>query len=172
MIPTLLPKLRMIALRVALFVTVSVFVGLVAWSNPATANDIKAQFPSTYGGTLWMSSRFGYQGYVYVVSSNCTQVELDTYAEIKSSTTGKPEMSNWANGIQMSRYKCDNVWDYTADLRISYMDQSNFLQSNGSYIGGRNVDVQASADYCATWGTSYPCGSRPNVPDQPAEVFR
>lgn len=147
----------------ALFALVSALSGLASWPLVASANDIKAQFPSMYGGTLWMSGRFGYPGYVYVVSSNCTGVETTTYTDIKNTTTGKPEMTRWANGIQMSRYRCDNVWDYTADLRISYMDQSNFLQSDGSYIGGRNVDVQAASAYCSYWGTSYPCGSRPNV---------
>ena len=43
------------------------------------------------------------------------------------------------------------------------MDQSNFYQGGGYYIGGRNVDVEAAPAYCSYWGTWHPCGSRPNV---------
>jgi predicted Zn-dependent protease len=135
----------------------------VSWPVAAGANHIKAQFPSANGGILWMSGRMDYAGWVYVVSSNCNSNELAAYSEVKSSTTGKAEMRRWVDGIDMSRYRCDNVWDYYADVRISYMDQSNFRQPDGSYIGGRNIDVQASSAYCSFWGTSYPCGSRPNV---------
>lgn len=146
-----------------LFTAVAVVSALASWPMLASANDIKAHFPASNGGTLWMSGRFGYPGYVDTTSSNCNSSESTMYSNVKSSTTGKPEMTRWANGIQFSRYRCDNVWDYTADLRISYMDQSNFLQSNGTYIGGRNLDVEAAPAYCSSWGTSYPCGSRPNV---------
>jgi hypothetical protein len=148
---------------VLLFVVVSVVSALGSWPVLASANNIKAQFPSMYGGTLWMSGRMGYQGIVQVTSSNCNASELTMYNNVKSTTTGKPEMTPWANGIRFSRYRCDNVWDYTADLRISYKAQSYFDQGGGVYIGGRNVDVEAAPDYCHYWNTSHPCGGRPNV---------
>jgi len=154
---------RHLGRSVALFVVVSALAALASWPLAASANHIKAQFPSMYGGTLWMSGRFGYPGYVYITSSDCNGAETTTYGQIKNTTTGTSEMRRWANGIQMSSYRCDNTWDYYADVRITYMDQSNFLQPDGHYIGGRNVDVQAASAYCSFWGTSYPCGSRPNV---------
>lgn len=144
---------RSAARGIALFVLVSSLAALASWPLAAGANDIKAQFPSMYGGTLWMSRREGYSGWQYITSSTCPAVENSAFSAIKSSTTGKPEMPQWTSGIAMSQYRCDNAWDYYADIRISYMDQSNFYEGNGYYIGGRNVDVQAASAYCSFWST-------------------
>ncbi len=146
-----------------LFALVSALSALATWPFVAGANDIKAQFPSGNGGILWMSRRFGYPGLVYITSDHCNSGESTAYSYVKSSTTGKAQMTRWSDGIQMSRYRCDGIWDYYADVRIDYKDQSYFLQPDGHYIGGRNVDVTASSAYCSFWGTWYPCGSRPTV---------
>ena len=156
-------KRRGVVQNVVLFLVVGALAATAAWPMAASADHIKARFPSMNGGTLWVSGRFGYLGWVYVTSSNCNAAETSMYNNVKNTTTGTSYMGRWADGIQFSRYRCDNVWDYTADLRISYMDQSNFDQGGGYFIGGRNVDVEAAPAYCSYWGTSYPCGSRPNV---------
>jgi hypothetical protein len=146
-----------------LFVYVSSLAALASWPLVASANHIKAQFPSMYGGTLWMSRREGYSGLQYITSSRCPAIENTAFSTIHNSTTGFQYMARWTNGIRMSQQRCDNVWTYLMDIRITYKDQSYFDQGGGYYIGGRNVDVQASSDYCTYWYTSYPCGSRPNV---------
>ena len=132
---------------VLLFVVVSAISAAASWPLVAGANDIKAQFPSSNGGILWMSRREGYSGLVYLTSTHCNSGERTAASNIKSSTTGKAQMTRWSSGIQMSEYRCDGVWDSYADIRVRYMDQSNFLQPNGTYIGGRNVDTAASSAY-------------------------
>jgi hypothetical protein len=146
-----------------LFVVVSALTAVASWPFVARANNIKAQFPSANGGVLWMSQRESYLGLIYITSNHCNSGETTAYSNIKSSTTGKAQMTRWSSGIDMSNYRCDGVWDNYADIRINYKDQSYFLQPDGHYIGGRNVDVAASSAYCAFWNTYSPCGSRPTV---------
>jgi hypothetical protein len=154
---------RRYAQSMVLFVAVGALSALASWPFVAGANNIKAQFPSANGGILWMSKREGYAGLVYITSTRCNSGETTAYSNIKSSTTGKAQMTRWTTGIDMSNYRCDGVWDYYADIRIHYKDQSYFRQPDGSYIGGRNVDTAASSAYCSFWGTYSPCGSRPTV---------
>ena len=154
---------RRCAQSMLLFVVVSAVSALASWPLVAGANDIKARFPSSSGGVLWMSAREGYSGLIYITSTHCNSGETTAYSNIKSSTTGKAQMTRWSTGIDMSNYRCDGVWDNYADIRINYKDQSYFLQPDGHYIGGRNVDTAASSAYCAFWSTSSPCGSRPTV---------
>lgn len=147
-----------------LFVSVSSLAALASWPLAARANDIKAQFPSANGGTLWMSRRENYSGLQYITSSRCPSIENTAFSTIKNSTTGTSEMSQWTYGIRMSQQRCDNVWSYLMDIRITYKPQSYFYQTDtGTYIGGRNRDVEAAPEYCSYWSTWYPCGSRPNV---------
>jgi hypothetical protein len=151
------------AASMLLFALVSTVSAVASWPLVAGANDIKARFPSGNGGILWMSQREGYAGLAYITSNSCNSGETTAYSNVKSSTTGKAQMTRWGTGISMSNYRCDGVWDNYADIRINYKDQSYFLQPDGHYIGGRNVDVTASSAYCAFWSTYSPCGSRPTV---------
>lgn len=128
---------------------------------PAKANHRKGTFP-TYG-LLWTSGRKNYSGLQYVSTNNCNQSQRDAMAAVKSGTTGTSWMGRWANGIQMSEYLCDGTSNNYVDLWIRYKPQSYFLQPNGTYIGGRNVDAAASPSFCSFWNTTHPCGMRPTV---------
>jgi hypothetical protein len=147
-----------------LFSAVSGIAALASWPMAARGNNICSTFPNYCGGILFMSAREGYAGGPYITSSHCNAGETTAFANIASSTNSKPEMrAKWPSGIRMQEYRCDGVWDNYADIQIKYLPQSNFLQSDGSHIGGRNVNVAASSAYCSFWSTSAPCGNRPTV---------
>lgn len=134
---------------------------IVAQPTGADASHRKGTFPDQ--GLLWMSGWEGYSGNIWVSSNSCNQGELDAFAAAKSSTTGTSEMSRWRNGMNMTQHRCDGVFDYASDIQIVYKDQSYFRQSDGSYIGGRNVDLAKDPNVCSYWGKPYPCGQRPQV---------
>lgn len=146
---------------VGLALVVAILAALAAWPLAAGANDHKGTMP--YQGLLWMSQRFGYDGTLWVTTNSCNGAQRVAFNDVQSSTAGIDYMARWKNGINMSEYRCDGVYDLWSDIQIKYMDQSHFLQPDGHYIGGRNVDLGNDPDFCAFWGTWSPCGQRPQV---------
>jgi hypothetical protein len=146
---------------VGLFLAVASVTAMLAWPVAAMASHHYGNFP--YWGVLFMSRRENYSGNLWITSTNCNEPERIGFNDVHNSTVGTSEMPQWADGIHMTEYRCDGGWDFYADIQIKYMDQANFRQQDGSYIGGRNVNLDPGSGYCAFWGTYSPCGVRPQV---------
>lgn len=135
------------------FIAFSVFGLLLAPAMFVSANHTKGTYPSV--GHLWMSSTSGYSGLIYTSSDNCNSQETGAYTRIKNSTTGYTEMTDWANGINMSQYTCTGSWNNYTDIVFDYMTHPG--------TGGENHDTVNSSSYCSFWNKSYPCGVRSTV---------
>jgi hypothetical protein len=146
---------------VILFFAVAFGAGALAWPVAALADHHYGNYP--YWGVLFMSRREGYSGNIWITSNRCNEAQRIAFNLVHNSTVGTSEMSQWHNGIDMSEQRCDGAWTYLMDIQIKYMDQSNFIQPDGHYIGGRNVNLQPGSGYCEYWGTTDPCGVRPQV---------
>ena len=161
-----------------------------ALAPPAVANHGRFVAPFPNGGLLWMSNRTNYSGSVWVEHNwiGCNAWERDRTAEVwnnvYASTYGQSYMGRWQTGVRMSNHGCNgftlyNQWptgacsqacDYyifsqtSMDIGIGWdQDPSHFRQLNGNYIGGRNILVLGSPQWCAASSTSHPCGHRPWV---------
>ena len=138
-----------------------------AYNAPLTANATKSGNYPSYG-FLWMSKVKSYSGSIFVSTNVCSGVEqsamVDSWAYIKSSTTGTSEMGRWANGVRMNTQRCDYLWANDIDMKINWdPNQQDFVQPGGSYIGGRNVQHPAESSFCAFWNAPSPCGHRDTV---------
>jgi hypothetical protein len=141
---------------------VALVIGSVAGlTGTASANHHKGTFPNQ--GLLWTSGYEAYSGIVFISSNHCNPSENNTWTVVQNSTKGQSSMSRWSSGLLMQADRCDGVYDNWDDMQIVYKDQSYFRQSDGSYIGGRNVDTLAPSSYCAFFSKPYPCGMRPQV---------
>jgi hypothetical protein len=147
--------------NLGLFLVIASLAALLSWPLAAAASDHKGQMP--YQGLLWMSRRFGYDGTLWVTTNSCNGAQRTAFNDVRSSTAGIDYMARWANGINMSEERCDGYYSLWDDIQIVYKDQAYFRQPDGSYIGGRNVDLGNDPNFCAFWNTWSPCGQRPQV---------
>lgn len=141
----------------------AVFGVLLANPDLAAANHIKGAYPNQ--GFLWMSKDKNYSGAVWATSTRCNQSESDAWELVRSSTVNKVEMRRWTNGIQMRTERCDGLFMMNVDFKINYLPQALFRQRSGRFIGGRNIDAPATADFCLFWSVpaGRRCGNRPEV---------
>lgn len=135
--------------------TFVLFVGIFLVSTEAYVNALynKGVYPTV--GHLWMSKSSGYFGVLFNSSTRCSSAETGAYSLVKSSTTGKTEMPEWKNGIDMRQSNCTGVWNNNIDIKLNYV----------STLGtpGQNFDIKNTSSYCSYWGQSYPCGVRSEV---------
>ena len=129
-------------------------------------------------GFFTMSADANYSGQVWVEHSGnkgCLSWEQDRTAEvwtnIRNSTDGYSSMDRWTNGVWMSNQGCKGTLS-SDGLTFTYSNNNmdtgvgwdenhgNFLQDDGSYIGGRVQRTEAPAAFCASHGVSHPCGGR------------
>ena len=130
-----------------------VFSALLLPAVWVSANHYKGTYP-TYG-IMWLSAAKSYSGYAYFTSNNCNSAETGAASRVKNSTTGTAEMTEWANGLQLTQYTCTGNWNDYTDLKLYYLSHPA--------SPGENHDEVASSAFCSFWNTSYPCGMRPTV---------
>ena len=126
---------------------------IVAPSASVSALHNKGTYPAV--GHLWMSASSGYYGLLYNSSNKCNVAETDAYTRIKTSTTGKTEMSEWKNGIKMTQQNCSGSWNNNIDIKLNYVATHP--------TPGENFDIKNTSSYCSYWGQSYPCGVRSQI---------
>lgn len=173
-------RMRAPALALAAFLLAGLAGLPVTPSKPPVADaHVYASRVFPNNGFLWASSRRSYSGLLYATSNNCVSsstyprsVETDVYAKIKASTTGLKWGSNGlshsvqgcgftATGLGTGQTATGSYTSNSYDTAVYYdTNRTNFLQTNGSYIGGRVRRQMASSAFCTAWSTSYPCGTR------------
>ena len=129
-------------LKAALFSAI----GVAAFAAAATANHKYGTYPNR--GLLWMSGASGYSGDVWVSSSVCSSAESSAFTRVHDSTIGTTEMSDWKNGIDMTRQNCLGKWTNDMDIVIKFVSTQD--------SPGLNTPILNSSAYCSYWEQSYP----------------